>query len=209
MLPPSPGDRKLMLLRRHRVLPHASCCASTPVTVIHWREWEPTEHETRLTVWLLMFSFEKWNAPRQPKCTHTIWVRKVKNLEERYGRYGATKLFFLYIYMKGSYTSGFENTGIKRVARGSKTYTKSRDTIVIKNHKLNPTARTPEPQTVVTQTKTIIIYGITQRQTLWHPCLKIKEIMLISWMQIEIASQTFNMHISIIVQQETWILTCN
>jgi len=82
------------------------------------------------------------------------------NLEERYGRYGATKLFFLYIYMKGSYTSGFENTGIKHVARGSKTYTKSRDTIVIKNHKLNPKARTPEPQTVVTQTKTIIIHMI-------------------------------------------------
>jgi hypothetical protein len=47
--------------------------------------------------------------------------------------------------MKGSYTSGFENTGIKHVARGLKTYTKSRDTIVIKNHKLNPKARTPEP----------------------------------------------------------------
>ena len=85
----------------------------------------------------------------------------MKNLEERYGRYGATKLFFLYIYMKGTYTSGLGNSAHKRVARGLKTYTKSGGTGAIKYHKLNPEARTPEPQTVVTQTKTIIIYGMT------------------------------------------------
>ena len=89
--------------------------------------------------------------------------------------------------MKGSYTGGFGNSGIKHVARGLKTYTKSRDTIVIKNHMLNPKARTPEPQTVVTQTKTIIIHKILLRQTPWEQCLKLKEIRTLEWSDKQLA----------------------